>query len=303
MRTFIIFLFVLLTHFLSAQTSPVPGIGAHWTTARFGMFGLESTMAQGYQATNDSVINGHDFIKIGEGFFRDSLDIWYCIKEGQTEEHLFFDFNLVEGDTMYFHNPFLPDEFSKEFHADYAIVSEVDSIALLNGEWRKRIHLTTHSSTSYDGYDIWVAGIGSLTDMFWLGYLSGILDEGFSELVCFENENSELLYEDPVPDVMGIASQEVIYESCDWHVGIETHQLESILIYPNPVQGVINIEANQGLEGTSYRILNVYGQNNSMAVKLPLLDSQIDVARLSPGLYFLEISTKQNKIHQRFVKE
>ncbi|MFT4678730.1 MAG: hypothetical protein ACI84C_002604 [Flavobacteriales bacterium] len=59
--------------------------------------------------------------------------------------------------------------------------------------------------------------------------------------------------------------------------GIEKHQLEIIQIYPNSVQEMINIEANQSLEGANYRILNLSGQNNSRASNPTLTNAQIDL--------------------------
>ena len=72
-------------------------------------------------------------------------------------------------------------------------------------------------------------------------------------------------------------------------------QSENLIIYPNPVKNILNINTRQ-LKDFSAEIIDVSGRN---ILKTIIKDNKIDVSNLEQGVYYLKLGTLTNK----FVKE
>tara|TARA_R110002051_G_scaffold4229_2_gene22655 strand:- start:51837 stop:55394 length:3558 start_codon:yes stop_codon:yes gene_type:complete len=72
-----------------------------------------------------------------------------------------------------------------------------------------------------------------------------------------------------------------------------------IRLYPNPTNGLLNIEMVDSNAAMTYRIVNLLGQQ----VKQGTLTQTIDVSNLQAGMYILEINDGEDLINERFVKQ
>lgn len=81
--------------------------------------------------------------------------------------------------------------------------------------------------------------------------------------------------------------------------GIKSINANSVKLMPNPANNYINIK---GLKANSTEV-NVLNALGSLVLKTNTTNGNIDIEKLSPGVYFLEAITNQEKIIQRFVKE
>jgi hypothetical protein len=73
-------------------------------------------------------------------------------------------------------------------------------------------------------------------------------------------------------------------------------------IYPNPANDMITFETSSSQQDKVISLLNVLGQ---IVMQQPMTQqrSEIDVRRLSKGLYFLKLTTKNGSVVRKFVKE
>jgi uncharacterized surface protein with fasciclin (FAS1) repeats len=76
-------------------------------------------------------------------------------------------------------------------------------------------------------------------------------------------------------------------------------QLNNIksLVYPNPTEGIINIESS----ATSFRLLDQSGR--IVAAQNILGSKSIDLSQLNAGVYMLELISSEGTTHQRIVKK
>jgi hypothetical protein len=81
--------------------------------------------------------------------------------------------------------------------------------------------------------------------------------------------------------------------------GIKSINANSVKLMPNPANNYISIK---GLKANSTEV-NVLNALGSLVLKTNTTNGNIDIEKLSPGVYFLEAITNQEKIIQRFVKE
>jgi hypothetical protein len=85
----------------------------------------------------------------------------------------------------------------------------------------------------------------------------------------------------------GIGQNEIVWKN-DWK------------IYPNPVEGLLNIGANNMESIEQISVLNVTGETVFLTKSI----SQIKVSQIPVGLYFLKIQLKDGSIiNQRFIKQ
>jgi hypothetical protein len=74
--------------------------------------------------------------------------------------------------------------------------------------------------------------------------------------------------------------------------------LQSVSIYPNPVNSELNIDSEQKIE--SIAIVNVLG-NTVKTIGAP--NNSIDVSELTKGIYFLQIQMETGLMSKKFIKE
>lgn len=163
-----------------------------------------------YSLGNDTMIGGHLYKTLISqrtyGYVTDGYpqyDYWYnlndspvtvgALREDSTKkiwlydlgflggaftghDTLLYDFNVSIGDTLH-------------WTQGQMIVTGIDSIQLLNGEWRRRIVL----NHPYEGIKYWIEGIGAtevIHQPYWIYF------EVLTQLTCFE-QNGLILYKDP----------------------------------------------------------------------------------------------------------
>ncbi len=264
---FIKFIGIILTFFLTAhcvgQEVNWLGVGAHWTYSNTTALGL-SLIPLEYQVTSDTVINDINYHTIShnnlKGYFRESSGEVYCIKDGQNTEHLFFDFNLDTGDTLFFTNPFIVSDFPIFYQTPYLVVFSKEEIQLLDGSLVNKMEMR-NDDLYY--HDFWIANVGSLSSLFLHGLVAASPDLGETNLVCFENENSTLIYEDPIPNMI-LEFQNLNYENCNWEIITDVNQEiiheNKFKIYPNPNNGNFTINVNEKHHNIKVHLFNTLGQ-------------------------------------------
>ncbi len=103
---------------------------------------------------------------------------------GSSASILLYDFNLIEGEQIRVRG--IPEE-----NGILLTVSAIDSVQLLNGEWRTRWYLDNEHGTAFT--DIWIEGIGSL---------NGILKPGaattdYKTTLISQFQDGEVVYCNP----------------------------------------------------------------------------------------------------------
>ena len=84
--------------------------------------------------------------------------------------------------------------------------------------------------------------------------------------------------------------------------GIEDHLLNSISLYPNPANDIINVQCTMNnVQVTALEVFDVYGKliNTVNVVENP---TQINVSNLSAGMYFVRVTTEEGVATKSFVK-
>lgn len=208
-----------------------------------------------------------------------SKKIW--VTNGFESEQVMMDFSLVEGDTFY--NTYYVSEPCK------VPVVGVDSIDLMDGTRRKRIHLrfleVPWVSEDYflDAY--WVEGIGSITGGFDENSIyCGSTDYGAS-FTCFFN-SEEQVYGQGACFIEPTAVENLTNHS-------------TVQIFPNPVssQLQIAIEDNQ-ISIQKIKIFDSTGRHIA-AKPLDLSSQSLDVSHLKSGLYILLLETDSGTIFSK----
>jgi surface protein len=74
--------------------------------------------------------------------------------------------------------------------------------------------------------------------------------------------------------------------------------LSGISLYPNPVQGELNINLPSGTEISTVKVFNTLGQQVQRATR-----SQVDMSGLTSGVYFVEITTNKGQHTQKVIKD
>jgi hypothetical protein len=296
MRLLFTFLTVIIFSSLAfGQTSEIPDVGATWVEADFGMISMSLPIIT--EVESDTVIGNHSYKKIGPGYFRDSLNVWYARTEGETTDHLYYDFNVALGDTVYPVNPFL-DEIER---APYMVVTIVDSLQLLDGSWKKRIRLyyENEEEGNYSG-NVWVEDIGTTRGILRNARMVGI-DGGYRGLVCFTDANGQLLFEQPVHEDYGWI--EYIYEDCYWTVGISELSDFGISIYPNPADQNIKFDFKnpQKSESLKISIFDLQGREVKSVQIATVGEVEISVDEILTGVYLLKLSGDRLSHTQRLV--
>ena len=80
-------------------------------------------------------------------------------------------------------------------------------------------------------------------------------------------------------------------------LGNEDENAFKMKIYPNPVTNTLYVETI-GIENATYRIVNMIGQTVLRGSNI----NQIEVGELNKGVYFLEVSTENESVSRKFIK-
>jgi hypothetical protein len=99
-----------------------------------------------------------------------------------------------------------------------------------------------------------------------------------------------------------------ILEVVTKHVGIDEHLLNSIKLYPNPANDVVNVQCTMNnVQVEAIEVFDVYGKVVRTGVETfhetSLQTAQINVSGLAAGMYFVRVTTEQGAVTKSFVKK
>jgi hypothetical protein len=262
---------------------PFPLPGAEW---KFAYYNLENPYGGCEYYYNkiegDTVIGNYTYKKVFEtalngneyfykaGIRQDALtgkvyvklyDNYFC---GETDT-LLYDFSLQVGDTL------------KQCHditggCDDCSIIDVDSINLGN-YWLKRAYTN-------NGFSI-IEGIGCTGGLIdgWSGW-----EFGYTILSCY-SINGEPVF----PDSTCIMTE----------INYNFYPNKSLVnIFPNPATSFITINVIGGQPIDEAIIYNHLGQKVLVAVPV---NNTVDVSKQKPGMYMVEVFTKENQARQKLV--
>ena len=209
------------------------------------------------------------------------------------EEGLLYDFNLEVGDTIWYaiggslcYNSV---SFTDEDH--YKVVTATDSILLVNGETRKRWHLTDHPNGIMN--DVWVEGIGSVV---WYGLFNPFITDitlcGDSYSFACMKEGDEVIYlSNPYCEECFCQLMTTVNEN-------DLAEADPIHIYPNPANDHLVIESTEMIE--KLRIIDITGnvakekQVGNLMIRIPVMD-------LTNGVYLIELQSSRKQYQKKLI--
>src|SRR5690606_9503337 len=81
------------------------------------------------------------------------------------------------------------------------------------------------------------------------------------------------------------------------NLGITDQEEDKWVVYPNPVNDRLFIDANVAISSVHLTALN--GQQIQVEMNA---DNSIDVRELAPGVYFVNLSTEEGVLRKRIIK-
>jgi len=227
----------------------------------------------------DTVINKHKYQLFnfqtgtsnssGTSLIRQENKRIYMLSTNNQEEYLLYDFNVKKGDTIH-------STAQGGYISRLPIVTDVDTVQLYNGEYRKRIKIFS---------DIWIEGIGSIYgfDYPTKDFVTCDCNSSF-ELISFAREktltfyNSELCAsfnccQGVIEDIKNIEEQKKIFD-----------------INPNPTKEIITIKFASYIENSNFELFDLQG-NIVFKEKIHETNNSFYLNQLSNGIYFYRIST------------
>lgn len=195
------------------------------------------------------------------------------------EEILLYDFSAEEGDTVYSNAQF-------GYMANPVVISNIDSIVLLDGTTRKRYWI----NGSLD--EFWIEGVGSQGGLF--TPITDLITNYYEpHLSCFkQNETTTYL-------------NNYSCDKCFCSLGTsikETDGLQNeIRIYPNPASNNIKIDFVLNAESSITRLFNLSGKliENILSNSFPI---QMNINNLPNGIYLIQIDTENKIFNKKFIK-
>lgn len=113
--------------------------------------------------------------------------------------------------------------------------------------------------------------------------------------VMFGEDSEEVIAVQKAWCAVGVSSG----EECDF---MGTHELakQDFNIYPNPTQGILNVQSAKSLNDATYQVTNTAGQ---VVLQGKVQNQKIDVNLLSKGVYILNLKTKEGNQQIKFIKK
>ena len=236
-----------------------------------------------YSIGNDTILDGVSYSKLNyysgpagvdllnTVYLREDSTNKVFIKNIGTPEMVLYDFSLELGDNV-----------THEFGCTIKVVV-IDSVALNNGELRKRIKFEEFDNPEQT--TSWIEGIGSI-DNFEFPFGTLCIFDSPGELLCFY-EDGELLYpEEP----------RTCYKTNTDELEIELH----VEIYPNPFHDkIVVVDKEQSF--SKLMIYNAFGQLVA-SQDLDLYQTEISSEGLLEGIYYLSLVDENGRLFtQRIV--
>ncbi len=185
-----------------------------------------------------------------------------------TNEYLSYDFGAMPGDSLWL-------SIGNAYFLD-----SIDSVLLLNGEYRKAFHLTN----SFCGQETWIEGIGCLRGVTMGGMCGAVGDN--PALICMI-QSDEVIYHN------------TSYPECHLVTGIDQREpaAGSIRVFPNPASDNITVSLPLFHSGCILILSDILQRS---VISVPLTGSQnsirIDLSGLPAGLFLLRYNNETLKI-------
>ncbi|MFT7604855.1 MAG: hypothetical protein ACI8VT_002448 [Saprospiraceae bacterium] len=215
--------------------------------------------------------NSSPLFSLGE-FYRE-LDGKVFMKPFFTEEELLiYDFNLQMGETIEIGFP------GSTFELE---VIGLDSITLNSGEKRKRMEVYSNIG----GSDIyWIEGVGSELSTLNTEYMSSL--DCWNQLNCYR---ADAIIEYEIGNCLLTSANDLIVA--------ET----SFLLYPNPVEKILNINLKGERSLSKIEVLDITGKS---CIQIYTSEIQpINVNDLKSGIYLLKLIFQNGEVGvSKFVK-
>lgn len=207
----------------------------------------------------------HIYYKPGE--LNQEFTIHCYIENSTLDEFLLYRFDVALGDVFEL-NEFIPFPVG---------VAGVDSV-LVGSHYRRRLQI---AGTQYED---WIEGIGSMTSLF----------GNFCPL--FESADDLWCYEDPETFFIGPMNET---ERCTYFiVGQEENHSSEITLFPNPATNLIQINNS---ENQPINQILFFDQLGHLVWQIANPDKTIDVSKLSPGMYVVEIVSGNTHLKRKLV--
>ncbi|MEX0967730.1 MAG: T9SS type A sorting domain-containing protein [Bacteroidia bacterium] len=153
------------------------------------------------------------------------------------------------------------------------------------------------------------SGIAVWDGTRWCGTGIYSLDGGIFRMEVYNDSLfvacNQVLYGDSVFFIAKIAFKDIVDTCGEVVTGIDPHPVNSnnpVQVYPNPVADILFIDIP--LIKGQIQILSLTGQElSSIVVHNRISRSEIDVSRLSAGIYLVKISNSEGIHTLKFVKE
>jgi len=241
----------------------------------------------------DTVINGESYTNLR--YSQDETqNIWYDYggfiretPEGKVyfmriglPEGLIYDFGAQIGDTVVVLNQELIPE---PIH--FVVISE-DSLLLEDG-WHRMMVL---EDEAFPGEEVWIEGVGSISGLVKSGLNAFGSTCGDFDLLC-SSDDAIAIYMNPE------------YPTC-WYVYTRIGDPilgESLLLYPNPVRDVLNIEGEFLREGESY-LIRISDYTGRIVFEQYMSNNEVNISDISAGMYFLNIQSEAGNYTGKILK-
>lgn len=256
--------------------------GRSWNVASFSGFSSLIT-TQRFLIKNPIKILDEQYYHVYFTGSKDSINwkIFGYVREDSTAKVFFtpivdnygyelYDFNAKVGDTL---------TYSGGSNPCQALVTNIDTVTLLDGSERKRISVQTLSSSIFIANDYWIDGIGSITNpLFEPIFLFCYTDYSYYLLCAYED--GKIVY--PL-----IANKE-----CYINTGTNEPERTLFKIFPNPTTSSISIQTE--IEGLiKFEIFDSSGKFISQG-NLSGTEKSINVNFLKTGIYFILFQTNHH---------
>ncbi|MFN3640966.1 MAG: T9SS type A sorting domain-containing protein, partial [Flavobacterium sp.] len=83
----------------------------------------------------------------------------------------------------------------------------------------------------------------------------------------------------------------------------DVSQSMEVVLYPNPVQHLLQVNMNTTVAPHGYEVYNALGQKLFIQTLQGTKDFEINTATLPQGVYFLKIAVEENFITKQFIKK
>lgn len=263
---------MVYTGYVSAQNFlPFPDSAARWVNV--GFYSGQGLTSGSYLCANgeDTVINTISYTRMEDclsgnylGAFRDTIGKVFYVPNDSLSELLIYDFSLQAGDTVnYYHLDYLIGGYE-------AVIQSTDTW-LVNGVNRRVLYLDAST---------WIEGIGC--------------DRGF--LVSHHgnvSSYSPLLYCMSVNDTIQYgysASNSGSYVSCDFFIGLNELEKQSVEVYPNPAKDEFRFMLSGEVDAVL--LTNANGESFAMEFNSNNEEYKVSVRGSAAGMYLLRIRSE-----------